>query len=166
MKIRNLLTSASLLALLTFAAAGCETSPTGRHRFATSDDPQIDQMGVQAFTEMKSKDPIDSDTKRDEYVKCVANAITNALPEKRDWEVVVFKTKEANAFALPGGKIGVNTGLLPIANTPGQLAAVLGHEVSHVLAHHSQERMIDQQLIGGAVQAAGLVVTDKDSPEI
>jgi predicted Zn-dependent protease len=57
------------------------------------------------------------------------------------WDVVVFKDDDANAFALPGGKIGVNSGLLKVAKTPDQLAAVIGHEVSHVIANHSNERV-------------------------
>jgi predicted Zn-dependent protease len=57
------------------------------------------------------------------------------------WEVQVFEDKNVNAFALPGGKIGVYTGLLNVAKTPDQLAAVLGHEVSHVIAEHGNARM-------------------------
>jgi predicted Zn-dependent protease len=59
----------------------------------------------------------------------------------RDWEVRVFDDKTVNAFALPGGKIGVYKGLLGVAKTPDQLAAVMGHEVGHVLAHHGNERV-------------------------
>ncbi|MGD8875104.1 MAG: M48 family metallopeptidase, partial [Gammaproteobacteria bacterium] len=58
-----------------------------------------------------------------------------------NWEVVVFNDSDANAFALPGGKIGVYTGLLKVAENQDQLATVIGHEVAHVLARHSNERV-------------------------
>ena len=73
-------------------------------------------------------------------MKCVAQAIVEVSSPNKDWEVVVFKDDTANAFALPGGKIGVHTGLLNVAKNQEQLAAVIGHEVAHVLADHSNER--------------------------
>src|SRR4029077_2074662 len=79
-----------------------------------------------------------------QYVQCVVKPITVIANEKikvKNWEVVVFKDDTANAFALPGGKIGVHTGILPVAKTDAQLAAVLGHEVGHVIARHGAERM-------------------------
>jgi predicted Zn-dependent protease len=59
----------------------------------------------------------------------------------RSWEIVVFRDDTPNAFALPGGKIGVNTGLFSVARNQDQLATVLGHEVAHVVAQHSNERV-------------------------
>lgn len=126
--------------LLATLVSACATSPEGRSQLMLVGDDQMNQMGVQAFTEMKSKTPIDRDPTDNAYVKCIANAITDALPEKQTWEVVVFDDKEVNAFALPGGKIGVLSGILKVTQTPDQLAAVLGHEVGHVLARHGAER--------------------------
>ena len=101
-------------------------------------------MGAQSFAELKKKTPIESDPKINRYVQCIVKPITDAARGKVDvseWEVVVFKDPTANAFALPGGKIGVHTGILPVAKTPSQLAAVLGHEVGHVIAQHGNERV-------------------------
>ena len=92
---------------------------------------------------------------------CVADAVTTALPSDvthYEWEVIVFQDDTANAFALPGGKIGVHTGLLDVAEGQDQLAAVIGHEVAHVLAHHGNERMSQQQLARIGLQAAGAYV--------
>jgi predicted Zn-dependent protease len=136
----------------------CQTSPTGRKQLAFVSDKQMDQMGEQAFAEMKNKQPIESDRSQNQYVQCVAKAITAVLPEKRDWEIVVFKDDTANAFALPGGKIGVHTGLLKVARTPSQLAAVLGHEVGHVLAAHSKERVSEQMVTQGGLQVLGAIL--------
>ena len=119
-------------------------------------------MGETAFLDMKKKVPINHDPKVNAYVKCVADEITNSLPEKQNWEVVVFEVAEPNAFALPGGKIGVHTGMLKIAKDPAQLAAVLGHEVGHVLSNHSNERASESLALSGLSHLSGLFV-NKDS---
>jgi len=102
-------------------------------------DAQMEEMGLQSFTTLKKDKPIEQDGQINAYVRCVATAITNEVGG--EWEVVVFADPTANAFALPGRKIGVHTGLLTVAENQNQLAAVLGHEVAHVLAHHSNERV-------------------------
>ncbi|MGH8443934.1 MAG: M48 family metallopeptidase, partial [Solimonas sp.] len=89
------------------------------------------------------------------YVQCVAKAITNEIGGT--WEIQTFDSKDVNAFALPGGKIGVYTGLLKVARTQDQLAAVIGHEVSHVLAGHSASRVSNQMAaqFGAVLLSAG-----------
>jgi predicted Zn-dependent protease len=87
----------------------------------------------------------------------VAKAVLTEMGGSKGWEVVTFEDKAVNAFALPGGKIGVYTGLLKVAETQDQLAAVIGHEVAHVLAGHSAERVSEQmaaQLGTSAASAA------------
>lgn len=143
--------SVLISAVTLFSAASCTTSPEGRKQLTLLPASQLDSMGAQSFNDMKAKIPIEKDPAINNYVKCVANGITAALPEKRDWEVVVFKDDTANAFALPGGKIGVHTGLLKVANTADQLAAVIGHEVGHVLANHGNERVSEQLLTQGGL---------------
>lgn len=152
----------------------CATSPLGRTQFDMVSDDQMAQVGAQSFQEIKQKTPVTQNGEQNRYVTCVANAITTSIPgNNTPWEVKVFESKEVNAFALPGGHIGVYTGLLKVATSQDQLAAVLGHEVSHVLAHHSAERYsqqmaadvgssivgaftgVDPSLIGGA---AGIVL--------
>ena len=78
------------------------------------------------------------------HVQCIADALIPHIPTGTfdgDWEVVVFDDEQINAFALPGGKIGVYTGILKVAETPDQLATVMGHEIGHVIAEHGNERM-------------------------
>ena len=102
------------------------------------------------------------------YVECVANAITAQVPASvfnGQWEVVVFDDEQVNAFALPGGKIGVYTGLLKVAENQHQLAAVIGHEVGHVIAEHGNERMSQSTLINVGSQAVGQVLAANEVPQ-
>jgi predicted Zn-dependent protease len=119
--------------------AGCATSPTGRSQLVLMPDSEINQMGLQAFTTIKKETKVDQSTVVNHYVQCVAQAITREVGG--NWEVVVFNDTDANAFALPGGKIGVYTGMLKVAENQDQLATVIGHEVAHVLARHANERI-------------------------
>ena len=153
----------SLLALcLTLLVSSCATSPTGRSQMLLMPEGKMDQMGVAAFDDLKTTTKVNSVSTTNHYVSCVANAITSALPSKdqRQWEVVVFVDDSANAFALPGGKIGVNTGLLKIAVDQNQLAAVIGHEVGHVLAQHGNERMSMEFATQTGAQLAGAMLAN------
>jgi predicted Zn-dependent protease len=128
-------------------------------------DAQMDQMGVEAFEQLKKEQRISDDSSANSYVTCVANAITAALPEDAGpWEVRVFEDDTANAFALPGRKIGVHTGLLKVAKNQDQLATVIGHEVGHVMARHSAERVSNQIAVQGGAQVAGAVLGAAGNP--
>lgn len=152
------------VAAVAFGLVSCATSPEGRKQLALMPASQMDSMGVQSFNDMKTKIPIESNVATNNYVKCVSKAITDALPEQREWEVVVFKDDSANAFALPGGKIGVHTGLLKVATNQDQLATVIGHEVGHVLANHSNER-VSEQLATQGLLTVGSVMAQKGGPK-
>lgn len=120
-------------------------------------DDQVSAMGAQSFTEMKKTIPIERDPRINAYVKCIADLILKNNQDRiqePNWEVVVFRSKDVNAFALPGGKIGVYTGILPVAKTANQLAAVMGHEVGHVIARHGNERVSTGLAAQGALMAA------------
>lgn len=146
---------AVLLAFVTVTA--CSTSPTGRRQLMAVSDGQMDQMGNQAFDELKKKQKISHDPAQNNYVKCITGAITAVLPDSQGWEVVVFQDDSANAFALPGKKIGVHTGILKVARTQDQLAAVLGHEVGHVMARHSAERVSADVAANMGMTVAGAI---------
>jgi len=134
-------------------------------------EAEMAQMGAAAFTDMQANTPRSVDTAQTAYVNCVANAITAILtPDElrpiavTRWEVELFEDPTANAFALPGGKMGVHTGLLAVATTPSQLATVLGHEVGHVLARHGNERVSQTTLVQTGMSMAQ-VMLGADSPE-
>lgn len=119
----------------------CATSPTGRKQLKLFPEGQMTQMGIASYGQMKEQTPLSKDKSIIRYVTCVADAITRETGSAYQWEVNVFADQAVNAFALPGGKMGVYTGLLQVAITQDQLAAVLGHEVAHVLANHGNERV-------------------------
>ena len=112
-----------LLLLITLSA--CATTPTGRSQLAFMPDAELDAMGLQAFTEMKNEKPMSQDTRENQFVRCITDAITRETGG--DWEVAVFEDKSLNAFALPGKKIGVHTGLIDLVDNQDQLASVIGH---------------------------------------
>lgn len=158
--------SAVIAAALTLTA--CSTSPTGRNQVLLYSESQLAQMGDQAFTGMKEELKISNKAVQNSYVECVANAITAQVPTSvfsGQWEVVVFDDEQVNAFALPGGKIGVYTGLLNVAENQHQLAAVIGHEVGHVIADHGNERMSQSTLINVGSQAVGQVLAANEVPQ-
>ena len=152
--------SAPLPALLAVAAmllTGCAESPTGRPQLTLFDQSQVNKMGIATFEDLKAKTPISKNKKANQYVQCVAKqvlAVTPAQYQQTPWEVVVFDSDQVNAFALPGGKIGVYTGLLLVAENQHQLAAVIGHEIAHVMAGHSNERLSSNQAVQATLGVA------------
>lgn len=117
----------------------------------------LTKQGAEAFEQHKKKNRISTNSAARSRVFRVANRLKPIvnLPGAR-WEFEVFEDKSANAFALPGGKVGVNTGLLNVARTDGQLAAVIAHEMAHVTSNHAQKRIQRSQniAIGGAILGA------------
>lgn len=153
------------IGLLSLSLAACSTSPTGRNQLTLLPESQLSQMGVASFSEMKSNVPQSNSQKATQHVQCVADRIIAILPQEyreQAWEVVLFDDKQINAFALPGNKIGVYTGLLDVAQNQSQLAAVVGHEVGHVLARHSNER-VSTQLATSQALALGYQLSGEDS---
>jgi predicted Zn-dependent protease len=153
--------------LISCLITACATSPTGRSQFMFLSDAQVNQMGLQAFSDLKRTKPISSNNSFNQIAHCIAGAITQEIGGK--WEVVVFKDKTPNAFALPGNKIGIHTGMLTLVDNQEQLAAVIGHEVGHVLAKHSNERASQQMAVSqglNIVQAVSAPQTALGQPAI
>ncbi len=140
----------------------CDKSPTGRNQFALLPSEYVAQIGVQSFASLRASKPIETNRRINDYVECVARAIVAELPSTDvDWEVAVFRDSSPNAFALPGGKIGVHTGLLRAAENQDQLAAVIGHEVGHVLSKHANERMSQGFVVDAVLWLVNLFIGDQ-----
>lgn len=148
-----------LLAASVAALSACQVtkSPTGRTQALMYSSSDMSKLGAQSFEEMKKSQKIVKNKRINNYVACISNAITAQVSGEygqTNWEVVVFDSDQINAFALPGGHIGVYTGLMKVADSADQLAAVIGHEVGHVLANHSNERLSRSQLTSMGLQVA------------
>lgn len=153
-----------LLPIILIALASCATSPTGRKQLKLYSKNQLAEMGAQAFDGMKSQQKVSQVPVENQFVSCVASYITKHVPTEvfdGKWELVVFDDEQINAFALPGGKIGVYTGLLNVAENQHQLAAVIGHEVGHVIAEHGNERMSNTALIGMGMDVTNQVLQNQ-----
>jgi predicted Zn-dependent protease len=151
---------------LAMLAAGCDESPTGRRQVTLVPEAQMTALGEQSFEGLVRTRPLDDDPRLRAYVGCVTQALVNALPEPRgNWSVAVFDDPTPNAFALPGGKIGVHTGMLRVARKPDQLAAVIGHEIGHVLAEHANERLTQELAVQGGLLLVDLFAEEPGSFE-
>src|SRR5690554_1074986 len=147
------------LALFLLISA-CSSSPTGRQQLILFPDSQMNEMGAASFTQIKQQTPPSTETAALRYVHCISDALLLAAGENPShWEVQVFDDESPNAFALPGRKIGVHTGMFTVATNADQLAAVIGHEIGHVQARHGAERVsmnvlaeTGQQLTAGVLQ--------------
>ncbi|GMV50057.1 MAG: Beta-barrel assembly-enhancing protease [Nitrospirae bacterium] len=149
---------------------GCQTNPyTGRWQLMMMPMSQETQMGAQAYAQVKSDPKMkqSTDPREIEPVRRVAARVIEAAKRSKysemanqfEWEVTVIKDdKTMNAFALPGGKIAVYTGIFPVAKTEAGLAAVMGHEVVHALARHGGERMSQNTLAQTTLQAIGIAL--------
>src|SRR5882672_3903933 len=115
--------------------AGCSTVPvTGRHGLSLVSSEQETQLGLDSFSQLKTNTPISHDAAMNDMVQRVGKHIAAVagkdLPNAQ-WEFVLFDSTEANAFCLPGGKVGVYSGILVLTKDDAGLATVLGHEISH-----------------------------------
>jgi predicted Zn-dependent protease len=110
---------------------------------------------------MKANLPLVTDQDTINYIACVANAVVLELdPEYRDldWEMAIFAGDTVNAFAMPGGKIGIMEGILKAARNQDQLAAVIGHELAHVTLKHGRKDLGRSKFIGVGIQVAAVLI--------
>ncbi len=127
--------------LLVFS--GCQTVPgTGRRQLLTVSEAEENQMGLTAYQEVLEKEPLTENQRYKELVERVGQRIAAVANRPDfDWEFNVIESETQNAFCLPGGKVAVYTGMLPVCQTEAGLAVVMSHEVAHAIARHGGERM-------------------------
>ena len=120
---------------------------------AMMSDKRLARQSNAQFSQMKKKDPVSKNQGYQRMVEKIGKRITSVAKVDvpgTEWEFVVFDKSEPNAFAMPGGKVGVNVGLIELANgDEDEIAAVIGHEVAHVAKRHSNKRM--SQGVGVAI---------------
>jgi predicted Zn-dependent protease len=140
----------------------CSTTPTGRRQLRLIDEAKMANLGDQSYNEMLKRTPKSKSTADIRYVTCVTNALLRAMGERpSEWKVTLFEDASPNAFALPGNNMGVHTGMMKVAKNQHQLAAVIGHEIAHVKAHHGNERVSQNMVIGLGLSGASLAIGEE-----
>ena len=159
MTFKSLLLSAAIASSL--AACSTTTSPTGRSQVIGVSESQLTQMGEQTFAQAKAQKPQSRDSRQNAYVGCVVNAVVRQLPaqwQQLRWEYALFEDPETNAWALPGGKVGIYTGIFKVARNQDQLAGVIAHEIGHVVSRHHNERITRQQGASTGLQILSAII--------
>jgi predicted Zn-dependent protease len=156
------------IALLLIAMAACETAPiTGRSQLMIVPEGTEVQMGLESYQQILGKSKLSTDAKLTEQVNRVGRRIAEATGRlDYQWEFKLIEDKQVNAFCLPGGKVAVYTGILPVTRDDAGLAAVLGHEVAHAVARHGGERMSQQLAVEGFTVAAAQTLLAGRDPRI
>lgn len=144
--------------------SGCKSAPlTGRKQLMLIPEQNEISMGRQAFADALSDEGGTADSKYQSLVERVGMRLANAS-ERSDyeWETRVVASQEQNAYCLPGGKIVVYEGILPVCENEAGLAVVMSHEVAHVLARHGGERMSQQSAVNGAKTMVSYAMRNKE----
>src|SRR5262245_51473271 len=154
--MRNLLAAATLA----LALSGCATNPvTGKRELGMVSEAQEIQIGEQQYVPSRQSQGGDyiTDPKVTEYVRQVGNKLAAVADRNLPYDFVVVNDGTLNAWALPGGKLAINRGLLVELNNEAELAAVLGHEIVHAAARHGAAQMEKGQLMQiGSVLASAI----------
>jgi predicted Zn-dependent protease len=142
----------------------CAHAPiTGRKQLLLLSQGDENQLGAQAFEQVVTTERVATDPNTNALVKRVGERIA-AATGKTDyqWEFRVIDKNEANAFCLPGGKVVVYTGILPLTQDDAGLATVLGHEIAHAVARHGGERVSEGLLVNAGLAAVQLGMGNRD----
>lgn len=165
MKRSTRLTAITATVLLAVVLAACYTNPLTKRKQLMLITPQEEAaLGLTTFNQIKSETPASTDPEQTALVQRVGQRISSVvdLPYAQ-WEFIMFREDQtANAFCLPGGKVGVYTGILPITQSEVGLATVVGHEVAHAVARHGGERMSQSLMV--ELGGMGLQVALQNKP--
>lgn len=144
--------------------SSCTTNPyTGQTELAFMGDGQIAQMASTAWSELKSQTPQTSDPTLQANVMRVWNRIEAVTPKAGEqWDVAVFDTDDANAFVMPGNRVGIYRGIVELSENDDQLSTVLGHEIGHSVYRHANRRMSRQTLAQGALALGTVAVATSE----
>ena len=151
---------------LYYYASHQETVPiTGRSQLVDITREQEMALGIQAYQEILSQSLVIPEGQFVDLTRTIGRRLVQAAADVDpgfEWEFNVIESPQANAFALPGGKTAVYTGLLSVAENHSGLAVVMGHEIAHAIARHGAERMAHQTLVQIGTMAVGAALGDMD----
>jgi len=156
---------ASLL-VVALVLGGCATNPeTGRSQVILVSAQDEARMGLESFSKIKQAEKISDNPMAIDRVNEVGRRIVSAIGREvphAEWEFVVFESEALNAFALPGGKVGIYTGILELTTTDDELAAIMGHEIAHVTLRHSGERVTQNMAVAGLALGTEIYMESED----
>ena len=161
-----------LLTLSAMIIQACATNSEGRKSFNIISDSEMNALGVESYAEVLAdarakRKLLSSSSPKYKVVEEIGKRIAEASGADFNWEFnVIDEPKTANAFCLPGGKIVVYTGIMPIAKTEAALAVVMGHEVAHATMRHGAERMSSQLAVAGLASAADISLRDNQNRKL
>ena len=138
--------------------SACTTTPvSNRSALILIPKSQEISLGIQSYKEILKREKESEDLELNQIIRRVGQRIASVsdMP-KLEWEIKLIESDQKNAFALPGGKIAIYTGILSVAKNEAGLATVMSHEIAHVIARHGAQRMTQQMLLQGAMIGAGL----------
>ena len=144
---------------------GCRQTPvTGRRQVLLVPETKEVSLGLTAYEEVIKKQPVSTNQHFVDLVNRVGHRIAS-VSERPDyqWEFKVLATGEQNAFCLPGGKVAVYEGILPVCETEAGLAVVMSHEIGHALARHGGERMTENYAVQGGQMALSYLTRNQDA---
>ena len=147
----------------TLLAIGCQTAPvTKRRQLLVMSEDKENAMGLTAYEQVIKEEPLTKNESAVELVRRVGKRIA-AVADRPDfdWDFNVIEAKTQNAFCLPGGKVAVYTGILPVCQNEAGLAVVMSHEIGHAIARHGGERMSHQTVQNTAKEALAYVMRDE-----
>ncbi len=170
----------AIIAVVLFTATSCNRNAiTGRNQLSLVSEDQVQQMAKQEYRQFLSQSVVVNTkvSKDAEMVKRVGSRIAAAITQyysqkglsnelsAYSWEFNLVENKEINAWCMPGGKVVVYTGLLPVTQNEAALSIVLAHEITHAVAGHGRERM-SQGLLAQGIQMAGNVALGKNAAAV
>ncbi|MDR1657882.1 MAG: M48 family metallopeptidase [Deltaproteobacteria bacterium] len=162
-----------LTLVMAYMLTACATvAGTGRSQLSLVDDAELNQAASLSYKQLLSESHLSSNRQKTKLLKQVGARISAAAKvlmaeygrenevAKYQWEFNLIDSDEINAFCMPGGKVAFYTGILPVCESEAGIAAVMGHEVAHALAKHSNERVSQQMLtsVGASLLSIGLQV--------
>ena len=148
--------------------AACVTTPiSNKSAFIMIPIRQEIALGKQAYNQILKEEKDSDDKKTTALIKQVGLRIAkvSAMPNL-DWEFHLIESEQQNAFALPGGKVAVYTGLLPVAMNEAGLATVMSHEIAHVIARHGAQRMTRQLILTAGLMATSISLNNSKQKKI
>jgi predicted Zn-dependent protease len=157
-----------IVAISAFLIVGCESVPfTGRNQLMLTSQSEEAQLGEQAWKEVLSQNRVSGNSTYNIALKRVgANLAKAANKSDYKWEFLVFENTEPNAFCLPGGKVGVYSGLFQYTANDAELSSVVGHEIGHAIARHGGERMSHGTIQEIGAQAVATTLNSKSAGTI